>query len=78
MGFQPGWRFGTVVEVRFDGGRVVGRVDHAQHMAALRAAIEIGSVPDPDGARGSETWVERTFTLDSSRSFGVDPREEST
>ena len=69
MGFQPAWRFKKVLELRVDGGIVTRTRDRSAELAAIRREIDAGRIPDPDGPRGGTGWVERTFSLDYSRSF---------
>ncbi|MEO5840089.1 MAG: hypothetical protein ABIQ73_27265 [Acidimicrobiales bacterium] len=39
-------------------------------MAALRARIESGALPDPDSGQLGVEWIDRTFTLGYERTFG--------
>ncbi len=38
MGFQPAWKFETVLELVFDAGRFVEAIDRSERMAELRRA----------------------------------------
>ncbi len=68
MGHHPAWKYRQVVEVLVADGSVTEIADRSTEMAQLRERITSGDVADPDGPRGGIAWVERTFTLDYSRS----------
>lgn len=70
MGFQPGWTFSEVIDMAFERGRQISRTDVSTEMGRIREAISAGTMPEPDGARGSPEWVSSRFTLGYSRSFG--------
>jgi hypothetical protein len=72
MGFHPAWKFEKVVELLLEHGMVTSTLDRSAEVAVVRQRIESGEAPDPDGSRGGVTWVERTFSLDYSRSFPRD------
>lgn len=69
MGFHPAWRFKEIIELRVDHGIVTGAADRSAELAAIRRGITTGDIVDPDGPRGGTGWVQRTFSLDYSRSF---------
>ena len=68
MGFHPAWKFEQVAELLAEGGRVTAVADRSEEMARLRERIQADQTADPDGGRGLPDWIERTFTLDYSRS----------
>ena len=68
MGFHPAWRYESVIELLVREGRVTAIADRSAQMAAIRSRIAEGSQTDPDGERGGPAWIERTFTLDYTRS----------
>jgi hypothetical protein len=68
MGFHPAWRYESVVELLAHEGRVTEIADRSAEMAAIRRRIAEGDQADPDGERGGPVWIERTFTLDYTRS----------
>ncbi len=69
MGFHPAWKFEKVAELLLEHGEVTSTLDRSAELAALRGRIGSGEEPDPDGPRGGVKWVERTFSLDYSRSI---------
>jgi hypothetical protein len=69
MGFHPAWKFETVIELSFENGAVTAARDRSGEVAAFRQRLESGAAADPDGPRGGTSWVERTFSLDYSRSL---------
>jgi hypothetical protein len=71
MGFQAGWKFTHVVEMVVQHGELQSRQDRSDQVASIREAIRAGVAADPDGERGGEAWVSRTFTLDYARTLGV-------
>jgi hypothetical protein len=73
MGFQPAWKYQSVLELHLTGGQVIARRDRSAHFAAIRARITAGQAPDPDGPPGGEQWVSRTFTLHYDRSLPEEP-----
>lgn len=71
MGFAPAWKYEQVIELLLTDGKVTAAVDRSAALAELRSKIEAGTASDPDGSREDlPKWIERTFTLDYSRSFG--------
>lgn len=69
MGFHPAWKYTDVVEALFIEGSVKAIVDRSAAVAGLRTSILNGDLDDPDRGNGSlQAWIERTFTLDYSRS----------
>jgi hypothetical protein len=68
MGHHPAWKYRQVIEVLVTDGKVTEVADRSSEMAELRERITSGDLADPDGPRGGIAWVERTFTLDYSRS----------
>jgi hypothetical protein len=66
-----------VVELLADGGRVTSVQDRSAEMARLRERIQADRTADPDGGRGLPGWIERTFTLDYSRSVTPPSQEPS-
>lgn len=69
MGFHPAWKYEDVRELLFTDGHVDAVQDRSAEMAEARRMIESGAAKDPDGDRNLASWIERTFTLDYSRSF---------
>jgi hypothetical protein len=69
MGFHPAWKFAKVVELLLEQGNITSTRDRSAELATVRQRIESGWAPDPDGPRGGVTWVNRTFSLDYSRSI---------
>jgi hypothetical protein len=70
MGFHPAWKFGRVIELVVEHGVVQAGHDRSAAVAERRRAIEAGELADPDGSPGGMAWIERTFTLDYSRTYG--------
>lgn len=69
MGFHPAWKYARVVELLVDRGSVHARHDRSAEVAELRERIQAGTADDPDRSRSGMSWIERTFTLDYSRTF---------
>jgi hypothetical protein len=70
MGFHPAWKFGRVIELLVERGSVQAAHDRSAVVAGRRRAIEAGELADPDGSPGGIDWIERTFTLDYTRTYG--------
>ena len=72
MGFHSAWTHKKVVELLVTDGVVTDSVDRSEALAEVRSKIEAGTMRNPDDSSGDLVeWIERTFTLDYSRSFGA-------
>lgn len=69
MGFQPAWRYETVVELVFREGVLRSATDHSAEMLRVRNELAAGERADPDGRGDLRRWIGRTFSLDYERSF---------
>ena len=70
MGFQAAWKYEKVVELLLTDGEVTDSVDRSAAVAELRSKIQAGTMSDPDGSKEDLVkWIDRTFTLDDSRSL---------
>jgi hypothetical protein len=70
MGFAPGWKFETLVELKLTAGVVDSVQDRSADAARMRQQIREGAVDEPDGPPGGPGWIERTFRRGYKRTFG--------
>lgn len=66
MGYQRAWAYETVIELVFEKGKVVNRIDHSDFVAKIREGIEEDPAGfwkkiDPDVG----TFVDESFSLDA-------------
>lgn len=69
MGYHPAWKYTKVLELYFDDGRLTAAIDRSADAARVREAVASGERSDPDAGYDTSGWIERTFTLDYSRSL---------
>jgi hypothetical protein len=70
MGFAPGWKFETLIELKLTAGVVDSVEDRSAEGARMREQIRDGKVDEPDGPPGGPGWIERTFRRGYKRTFG--------
>jgi hypothetical protein len=58
MGFHPGWKFETVVELEFAGGHLTGVTDHSEAAKEFRGKLSSEDLKPESRGIG---WVEGTF-----------------
>ena len=67
MGFHPAWKYRSVFELIFEGGKVLATRNVSRQAEQLRKRMS-ELPPGPDPQRGSKeemkSWVEETFRLD--------------
>ena len=61
MGFHPAYKFRDVVELRFEDGQLVERLDRSEQMEALRNERGRG---EWDGSKSLPEWIDDCFRLD--------------
>jgi hypothetical protein len=70
MGFQPGWIFERIIELRLKQGTVIRFTNHSQRVAKIRQGILAGTIRHPDGDPGTKAWASHVFERGYSRTFG--------
>ena len=61
MGFHPAYKFRDVVELKFEDGKLVDRLDRSVEMEALRNEMGRG---EWDGSKSLPEWIDDCFRLD--------------
>lgn len=66
MGFHPAWKYQTVFELQFEGGKVLEIHDLSSKMERIRLKMS-RLPPEPDFLKASQqerdAWIEKTFRL---------------
>jgi hypothetical protein len=65
MGYQPAWKYKTVLELTFEEGKLLRAYDVSGKMKAIRGLLARGPILGPDtDAEARLNWVASTFSLD--------------